>query len=455
VQKRVKQKLQTVAVQEGLRYVERNPQENIPKLMKWLRTFARIPEHREIIDNGLETWDRTDRGWRPLIERSFEQLSPNVRRKFLVNFVVNAILHGTPAGHELIDAYDINVPWAILMDPTSNCNFNCTGCWAQQYEKQADLSFETMDRIISEGKELGIYMYLYSGGEPLLRAEDLTALAEKHDDCMFCAFTNASLVDHALAEKWAELGNFTLAISMEGFEEETDLRRGQGSARRMLDAMDILRQHGVGFGFSTCYHRNNTETVVSEEFVDFMVAKGAIFGWYFTYIPLGRHADTDLLATPEQRQLVKERIDQYSTEKDLFLIDFWNDGERVGGCIAGGRRYFHINAHGDVEPCAFIHYSDRNIHECSLWEALHSPLFKQYRKHQPFNNNHLLPCPMLDNPDLLVKMVEEAGAKSTQQGDKESPQVLAEKCQEAAKRWRPVAEQIWAEEHEQEPAVRK
>ena len=124
-------------------------------------------------------------------------------------------------------------------------------------------------------------------------------------------------------------------------------------------------------------------------------------------------------------------------------MDFWNDGEYVDGCIAGGRSYLHINAAGDIEPCAFIHYSDSNIHEKTLLEAYKSPLFMAYHDHQPFNNNMLRPCPLLDNPDALPKMIKMTGAKSTDLMHPENVNELAQKCAETAEKWAPVAERLW------------
>lgn len=124
-------------------------------------------------------------------------------------------------------------------------------------------------------------------------------------------------------------------------------------------------------------------------------------------------------------------------------MDFWNDGEFVGGCIAGGRVYCHINANGDVEPCAFIHYSDSNIHEKTLLEAYRSPLFMAYKRRQPFNCNHLRPCPLLDNPGALIRVVEESGAHSTDMQSPEDVRNLSAKCVCAAKEWEPVANALW------------
>jgi MoaA/NifB/PqqE/SkfB family radical SAM enzyme len=128
-------------------------------------------------------------------------------------------------------------------------------------------------------------------------------------------------------------------------------------------------------------------------------------------------------------------------------MDFWNDGEYVKGCIAGGRCYLHINANGDIEPCAFIHYADSNIKDKTLLQAYKSPLFMQYRKNQPFNENHLRPCPLLDNPGRLTNMVKESGAKSTDLIHPEDVEDLCAKCLNAAENWKPVADRIWNETH--------
>jgi len=448
----LKQTLQAAAVRETLRYVARNPGENIGRIFSLLRPFVRVPEQRAAFDQIEAQWRNPDYNWRRMTERAFSQLSPVVMEKFVTNFLVNAAFVGVPKRAEAEEKLQCNVPWAILMDPTSDCNLHCKGCWAEEYQRGSHLSLEELDSIIQQGKELGVYFYLYSGGEPLLRAADIITLAKKHSDCVFCAFTNATLVTPELAKGLAEVGNVMLAISVEGFDDANDFRRGRGSYAHVSRAMDLLREAGAPFGFSACYHHYNTEAVASETFVDAMIEKGCFFGWFFTYMPLGRHAHPDFLVTPEQRKLMYDRVRDYRGRKDIFLLDFWNDGEYSNGCIAGGRRYLHINAHGDVEPCAFIHYSNVNIRDVSLVEALRSPLFMQYRQRQPFNSNHLRPCPLLDNPDQLVAMVKESGAYSTQRRDNEDVEALAGKCFAAAERWASTADEIWNSRKEQQEA---
>lgn len=233
---------------------------------------------------------------------------------------------------------------------------------------------------------------------------------------MFSAFTNATLIDESFADEMLRVKNFIPAISAEGFEESTDSRRGQGTYQKIMRAMQILKEKKLPFGISACYTSANVRDVGSEAYFDQMIEWGAKFCWFFTYMPVGKAAVPELMVSAEQRRFMYEQVRAFRKTKPLFTMDFWNDGEYsgykesrelpgyCGGCIAGGRRYLHINANGDIEPCAFIHYSDSNIREKTLLEALCSPLFMGYRKSQPFNDNLLRPCPVLDNPGALTSV---------------------------------------------------
>lgn len=255
--------------------------------------------------------------------------------------------------------------------------------------------------------------------------------------------TNGTLIDDAFADEMLRVKNLVPAISIEGFEEATDFRRGEGTYRKVIEAMTRLKERKLLFGISCCYTSKNVEVIGSEEYFDSMIDMGAKFAWFFTYMPIGAAAVPELIATAEQRKFMYEQIHKFRKTKPLFTMDFWNDGDAVGGCIAGGRGYCHINANGDMEPCAFIHYSDSNIKEKTLLECYQSPLFMAYRRNQPFNDNMLRPCPVLDNPGRLTQIVEESGARST---DLESPERACDycnRCVPAAEKWAPVADELW------------
>lgn len=254
---------------------------------------------------------------------------------------------------------------------------------------------------------------------------------------------NGTLIDDAFADEMLRVKNLVPAISIEGFEEATDFRRGVGTYRKVIEAMTRLKERKLLFGISCCYTSKNVEVIGSEEYFDSMIDMGAKFAWLFTYMPIGAAAVPELIATAEQRKFMYEQIHKFRKTKPLFTMDFWNDGDAVGGCIAGGRGYCHINANGDMEPCAFIHYSDSNIKGKTLLECYQSPLFMAYRRSQPFNDNMLRPCPVLDNPGRLTQIVEESGARST---DLESPERACDycnRCVPAAEKWAPVADELW------------
>lgn len=445
--KTMKENMQAYAVKKVLNYLDEDPDKALPKLLAWADKFDsndRFLKHRNVF---REIIGDHDNNWYRLIKSFWTDIDPQVRKVFFENFIVNTALIGTGRQERCMEENDCNVPWAILMDLTSACNLKCTGCWAAEYGHRLNLEYEVLDDIIRQGTKMGTYMYIFSGGEPLVRKDDVIRLCEAHPDCEFLAFTNGTLIDEAFADEMLRVKNFVPAISIEGFEEATDSRRGDGTYQKVLAAMEILKAKKLPFGASCCYTSQNVDSLSSEEYMDMLIENGAKFAWFFHYMPVGNEAVPALLPTPEQRDVMYHRIRDYRNTKPLFTIDFQHDGEFVGGCIAGGRCYLHINANGDIEPCAFIHYADSNIREHTLLEAYKRPLFMAYKEGQPFNENMLRPCPMLENPEALRDMVKRSGARSTDMQSPEAIEDLYDKCKPYADRWVPKANELWTASH--------
>lgn len=435
-----------VTIDGILKYIDRNPKENLVKLINATEKILGGTFKKEYIDGMRRAVQDENNVYYNFAMNLLRDVDRQVLKKMLLALGLGAAYHGTKEVRANRDIYKCNIPWLILMDPTSACNCKCKGCWSAEYGYKQSLTLEEMESVVNQGVELGTHLYLFTGGEPLIRKDDLIKLCENHPDCAFLAFTNATLVDEKLCDDMKRVGNMTLAISVEGTEETNDDRRGAGAYRKTMEAMELLKNKGCLFGISVCYTSQNVQAVTSDEFMDSMVKKGVKFGMYFCYMPVGHDAVPQLIPTPEQRKFMyswlrKTRNGQ--TGKPLFVMDFQDDGEFVGGCIAGGRRYFHINSAGDMEPCVFIHYSDSNIRTHTLLEGLRNPLFTAFRKGQPFNENHLRPCPMLENPAKLRKIVDETKAKSTDLIAEETAEHLCSKCDKFAAEWAPVAEEIW------------
>ena len=438
-----------------LHYVNKDPNDRKKALLNLVDVVQKVagPMFQEKSYDAARAMIQDENNkWYQYVNRLLNEVDPHVLKMTALNLGFEAAYFGTKTIREKRKELQCQVPWLILMDPTSACNMHCTGCWAAEYGHKLNLSFEDLDSIITQGKELGIYFYMYTGGEPLVRKADLIRLCEKHNDCEFHAFTNGTLIDEAFCKEMVRVGNFSVSISLEGYEEVNDSRRGAGCFDKVMHAMDLLKEHGLVFGTSICYTSANYKSVTSDEFIKMLVDKGCRYALYFHYMPVGNAASVDLLLNPEQRVYVKNRVREIRNMEHgpgIFTMDFQNDGEFVGGCIAGGRNYFHINANGDAEPCVFIHYSNGNIHENTILEILKQPLFMAYHNNQPFNDNMLRPCPMLENPEILQRIVKESGAHSTDLQSQETAEHLCSKCVHYAEEWAPVADKLWAEEHKE------
>ncbi len=424
----------------------KNKQQTFEHILDLTQHFIGNEENKESFDKVREILKDPNNRWMKMINNILENTDKNVAKMTLLNLGYESFLCGTKTIRENRKKYHCNIPWLILFDPTQACNMHCVGCWSGTYGHKSFLTFEEMDKIVTQGKELGVHLYMLTGGEPMVKKNDVLKLMAKHQDCQFAAYSNSTLIDQDLCDKIKKLGNLIFMLSIEGSPDTNDSRRGDGHYEAVMKAMDLLKKNGILFGTSICYTSNNVEAVTSDSFLRMLADKGAHFGFYFHYMPVGKNAVYDLVPSIDQRtQIIKDlrRIRSDESDIEFFPMDFQNDGESVGGCIAGGRNYFHINANGDAEPCVFIHYSDRNIRDNSILEMLKSPLFMAYHNGQPFNENHLRPCPMLENPEILRKMVKETGAHQTNAEAPEEVDELCDKNLEYSKVWGERADEIW------------
>ena len=385
-----------------------------------------------------------------LARRILKELNKKCRSKVGENLFVNSLFIGARQRHRFMKTWGYKPPMLMVISPTMRCNLLCKGCYAGEYTKKEDLDFKTVDRVISEAKKLGTYFITISGGEPYVWP-DLLRLFKKHSDVYFQTYTNGTLITKELAKKLAKLGNVAPAISVEGFEEETDARRGKGTFKKVMQAMDNLKEAGVMFGFSATPTRSNSDLLASNEFLDFYINKGCYFGWYFQYIPIGLKPDANMMATPEQRKKLYEWLRKIRNKKPIFIGDFWNDGGYVGGCMAGGgcnynsTGYLHITCNGNVEPCVFTHFAIDNIKNKSLVEVLNSPFFTDIRNRKPYSKNLLRPCMIIDNPEVLRELVDKYGAKPNHPGADsvvKDPKIVKH-LDKYSKEWKEISDELW------------
>ncbi len=413
------------------------------------RTIARLAEKLGKKDYYVRRirWirDLFDQG-HPALEitkKILRSLNPHHRKTIIQSYVINQLLVGTnkrKAFAEQPGGY--YPPGFLVISPTMRCNLKCFGCYAGSYQQTEELSFQTLDRILNEAKEMGIYFITVSGGEPFF-LKHIFDVFEKHNDMSFLVYTHGGLIDERVAQKIISVGNVIPSISIEGFREATDQRRGKGHFDRVMAAMDMLRDAGVLFGYSATQTRKNHDSITSDEFVDFMIDKGCLLGCYFMYVPVGRDPKTELMPTPQQRDYLRESLGRWRNSKPILFIDFWNDAPWVNGCMSGARKYAHINSKGDVEPCVFCHFATHNIHEYSLKEALNSPLFQAIKAKIPYDDNLYRPCMLVDHPEVGREMALNHGAYFTHEGADRIFTNLADEMDEFAESYKPFADPAW------------
>ena len=243
----------SLAIDATLKSLNKDREKGLLNIVNLAQKFMGSNFRSEAYEGAKKMIQNPDSKWMRYVNRLLDETDPHVAKMTALNLGYQAAFYGTKTIRKMREVHDCNIPWLILMDPTSACNLHCTGCWAAEYGHKLNLTFEELDSIVTQGKELGIYFYMFTGGEPLVRKADIIKLCEKHNDCAFLVYTNGTLVDEAFCEQMQKVGNLYLAISLEGFAEVNDLRRGNGVFGKVMNAMSLLKQHGLIFGTSICY----------------------------------------------------------------------------------------------------------------------------------------------------------------------------------------------------------
>jgi len=352
-------------------------------------------------DKGFVSKEALERIFDTLVKNSFTQkeINEDIKKRFKKK-------------------YGLEPPFFIVLSPTQRCNLNCEGCYASARVNAPTLPFGVVDKICEEVyNEWGNRFMTISGGEPLLYYNDektLFDIWEKYNEMFFLFYTNGTALNKENAKKIAKLGNVTPAISIEGFETETDARRGKGVFKKILEAMENLRKVKVPFGVSVTITAKNIDIFLEDKIYDYVFQElGASYMWMFQLMPIGQAKNMkESTITPEQRVKLYRKWEQLLKEKKYCIADFWNSGVLSNGCIAYGRRggYLYIDWNGNITPCVFVPYYEDNIKDLhkdnkKLANALFSELFVNGRKWQDKYglkntkkpNNWLMPCSIRDH----------------------------------------------------------
>jgi len=349
--------------------------------------------------------------------------------KKIVNTLVSGAMLGCEERKQAIEIYKQKYgeepPAFFVLSPTKRCNLTCEGCYASSESMCSEtLEWDLVDKLMTDLHDnLGMRFFVISGGEPMMyesQGHKILDLPRKFKDSFFLMYTNGTLITQEVADEMAELGNITTAISVEGYEKETDERRGKGVYARILKAFEHLRNAKMPFGVSVTATSKNYDVLMTDEFYDkYFDELGVSYMWMFQYMPIGRHFNTELMIKPAQRFELFKKWKHTIREKHQFVADFWNSAELTSGCISCGKHYFYIDWNGNIMPCVFIPYYKDNVRELydsgrNIMDAMHSDLFTKGREWQKKNFcqngkvcNLLKPCFIRDNHRSFMEVIEQ------------------------------------------------
>jgi MoaA/NifB/PqqE/SkfB family radical SAM enzyme len=308
------------------------------------------------------------------------------------------------------------VPVVITLSPTMQCNLDCDGCYARDYPRDEELSLEEIDEVLGTAQDMGVFLFIISGGEPLMREGILDVLG-KHRRLLYLFVTNGTLLDEKTAKKIAAAGNIIPAVSIEGWRDETDTRRGQGVFDKVERAMGHLKAEGVLFGFSVTVTRENFEAVTSDRFIDEMLARGCALGFYAEYIPVGSGIKPELVLEDSERRYFRGRVIEIRRRRPIMLAHLPDDEYTSDGkCLAVAGGCMHITSRGYVEPCPFAHFASENVRDKGLREIFRSEFLARLRSSDAVFRKGRVGCALLENMKTVEEIAADTGAERTDCG---------------------------------------
>ena len=303
-----------------------------------------------------------------------------------------------------------HIPPFLIASITSKCNLHCAGCYSRCNHATVDsepvkqLTNEEWQAVFDEAEELGVSFVLLAGGEPMLRRGVIEA-AGKKQNILFPIFTNGTYLDEGYFELFDKCRNLIPVMSIEGSRELTDERRGKGIYDRLIANMNEIKKRGLIFGASVTVTTRNYKEVTSQAFLNSLAEKGCKVIIFVEYVPVTEESSELAPSDSEREYLQNEIIQLRETHPEMVYISFPGDEKSSGGCVAAGRGFFHINSHGGAEPCPFSPYSDINVRNSSLKEAINSPLFRKLRDEGYLLEDHSGGCVLYEKRELIQQII--------------------------------------------------
>ena len=328
--------LKKIGIDKVIGYVQKDPEKNLPKLVEWVEKFEgdSFRKHKKIVLDAILNEDNIYHG---LLLRLLKSTEPEVMRTLLLNFFMYVHMTGADRRRVMCNKYCCNSPLVIMADVTTQVFSNREHNEGMQLVKSA-MPFNTLDKLIRQGKDIGVFVYIFAGEEPLLRKDDIFRLCLKHSECIFLCFTDGHLIDSHVVAELLRVKNFVPFIKLDGDEEYVDKRCGNGSFAGAVRAMGMLKSAKLPFGILSCYKKDNLDIIMSEDYYDYMIATGATFV-SFHYLDIGEKTESEHLLNMEECSRLRDRLREFRARKPLFALNLNNSTKNLEACLAAGEKY--------------------------------------------------------------------------------------------------------------------
>ena len=301
----------------------------------------------------------------------------------------------------------IPVPPIMLFSITHKCNLNCKGCYEKTIRPAAEeeLTDAELGDIVKQAHDLGITFAVIAGGEPFMRKK-FFEITKDYPDMIFLIFTNGLLLNQDMINTIKKQKNIVPLISLEGCEEETDDVRGKGIYNRLENIMNKLKKQTLFFGTSLTLTSKNYDTITSQDFIQRLIETGCKFFLFVEYNPIKPNTE-HLMVTKSQREKIMDIVRSFREKWPALFIEVPGDEDEIGGCLGAGKGFIHISAEGDVEPCPFAPYSDMNLRNVSLKDALNSDFLRKIRENHAQLHSSDGSCGLWAKRDMVKKFLKE------------------------------------------------
>lgn len=277
-------------------------------------------------------------------------------------FIISELNHFKPVGKRVLRFNH------VYLAITKKCALQCDHCYVWDVLNQKDqLNENDLSFIIGKLQKLGTGQIHLTGGEPLLKLDDLLKLIRRaNNNTNFWINTSGFKLTNDAANKLKKVGLTGVFISLDHFEEEAhnNFRKFKDAYYWAINGAKNAIANQLVVALSVCV---TNDFVSYENLMDYMkLAKkiGVHFVQFLEPKEVGHFKGKDITITQTNIAILESFYTKmnFSNEfLDFPVISYHGYYQRRQGCFAGGNRSMYVDTEGNLNACPFCHTNSGNI----------------------------------------------------------------------------------------------